>query len=303
MSLSPEVWQKIRAIEIQTRRMISGTQLGNYTTAFKGSGFEFDQLREYNPGDDVRFIDWPSSARAQKLLVRQYHEERNRTILLLVDLSPSTNFGSTKLLKRDMIGQIASVLALVSHYGKDTVGLIVTGGEKVQYFPPGSGLPHIHRLMADLLDPARMVRYNFAAQNHSPRAETNLLDGVTTWLKTSIHRPLLIMVSDFIEQDFGPLMSVLSKRAETIAIRCLDTVERQLPQVGLLTVKDTEHGTMVPLSIGTTAQHHYISWLLAQRIEQQTALFRSYGIDLLDVSPSRPFMGDIINFFRTRRLY
>lgn len=124
MKLTQEVLNKIKQIEIQTRRLLSGTQVGDYSSAQKGSGLEFDQLREYQLGDDVRFIDWNASARTSKVLVKQYIEERNRTIILLVDQSASTFYSSEIYLKSDVIAQVASVLALVADYGKDHVGAL-----------------------------------------------------------------------------------------------------------------------------------------------------------------------------------
>lgn len=151
MKLDKEILQKIKQIEIQTRRLLSGSQVGDYSSAQKGSGFEFDQIREYQVGDDVRFIDWNSSARSNKILVKQYIEERNRTIMLLVDHSESTFFGSSRFLKSQVIAQIASVLALVADYGKDHVGALLFTDEVTSVIPPKRGRQHVREIMGHVL--------------------------------------------------------------------------------------------------------------------------------------------------------
>ena len=150
MELNQEILQKVRNIEIHTRRLLSGTLLGDYSSARKGSGLEFDQLAEYQYGDDVRFIDWKSSARTNKILVKNYIEERNRTIMLVVDGSASLRYGSSDILKQDIAAQIGSVLALVADYSKDYVGLILFAQDVVKVLPPRRGRQHVHAIMEEL---------------------------------------------------------------------------------------------------------------------------------------------------------
>src|SRR5579862_8407903 len=141
--LSPEIIKKIRQIEIATRRLLTGSLVGDSRSAVKGEGFEFDQIRDYQMGDDVRAIDWNSSARMDKLLVKQYIQERNRTVILAVDVSASTLFSSDDALKSDIIAQLASVLALVADYGKDTVSLLLFSDEIELFIPAGRGRQHV----------------------------------------------------------------------------------------------------------------------------------------------------------------
>jgi uncharacterized protein (DUF58 family) len=289
--ISPDVLNKMRMIEIQTRRLLSGTQVGNYNTANKGTGLEFDQLREYQEGDDVRFIDWSGSARAQRLLVRQYFEERNRTILLIVDNSPSTKFGSTSMLKSELIAQLASVLALVANYGKDAVGLIHCK-DTVHYIPPSRGIGHVHRIMEELF-----------TENAAARSYTSMREGLEKWLASCVKRPLIIMISDFIDSNLETVLPVVANRAEVIAVRCLDPLERSLPVVGMVRTKDIEHGTAGSLMVSGKAQQERINQLLKERLDQQTLLFKSYGIELIDVAPGTAYLGPLITFFRKRRMY
>lgn len=289
--ISPDILNKIRMIEIQTRRLLSGTQVGNYNTANKGTGLEFDQLREYQEGDDVRFIDWSGSARTQRLLVRQYFEERNRTILLIVDSSPSTKFGSTTTLKSEVIAQLASVLALVANYGKDSVGLIHCK-DTVHYIPPSRGIGHVHRIMEELF-----------AENAPTTSYTSMREGLEKWLASCVKRPLVVMISDFIDSGLDSVLPVIANRAEVIAIRCLDPLERSLPMLGIVGTKDIEHGATGVLAISGKRQQEKMNQLLKERLDQQTLLFKSYGIELIDVAPGTSYLGPLITFFRKRRMY
>src|SRR5690606_15018404 len=150
---------KIKQLEIFTRRLLNGSLVGDSRSAIKGTGFEFDQIREYSCGDDIRFIDWKSSARTNKLLVKQYIEERSRTVILAVDVSHSSIFGSGTLGKRDRIAEISCVLALVAQHGKDHVGLLLFSDDVCHYISPGSSLAHIHTIIETILtfDPIKSV--------------------------------------------------------------------------------------------------------------------------------------------------
>lgn len=148
--LSPEIITKIRQIEIHTRRLLSGMMVGDFNSAKKGSGFEFDQIRDYHMGDDVRFIDWKSTARSNKLLVKQYIEERNRTVVIVVDVSSSSLFSSVGAMKYDVMSHVAAVLALVADYGKDHASLVLFSDDVELVIPPRSGRKHIHTIMKHL---------------------------------------------------------------------------------------------------------------------------------------------------------
>ena len=142
-----EVLRKIKQIEIHTRRLLRGSQMGDSRSALKGTGFEFDQIREYQQGDDIRFIDWNASARMDTLLIKQFIEERSRVVMLAVDISGSGYVGSTDTLKHDIMAQVASVISVVTGFGKDRVGLILFSDDVEFYLPPGRGKRHIHTIM------------------------------------------------------------------------------------------------------------------------------------------------------------
>jgi uncharacterized protein (DUF58 family) len=295
--ISQELLSKIRSIEIHTRRLLSGMHVGDYTTALKGSGFEFDQIREYQAGDDVRFIDWNSSVRMNKMLVRQYLEERNRTILLLVDTSPSTKFGSTELLKSECMAQIASVLALVADYGKDAVGLVQYSEKLEQYLPPARGRKHVHALMEKLFEQASDI----TAGNNT--LQPLAYHDIAQLLNTKHKNAIIFVISDFIDTEQSiEILGRASKHAEIVAIRCLDAVERSFPAVGILAMSSPRDNELHFFDMSTKSNNAY-NKILEERLAQQNKQFKKYKIDCLDVSPGTSFMQDLINFSKRRMRY
>ncbi len=296
--ISQELLTKIRHIEINTRRLVSGMRVGDYSTALKGSGLEFDQIREYQVGDDVRFIDWNSSARMNKMLVRQYLEERNRTILLLVDNSPSTKFGSTETLKSELMAQIASVLALVADYGKDTVGLIHYSEKLEQYMPPARGRKHVHALMQHLFEQAAIVEEN---ENLSPLPASH--NEIAHLIHSKHKNSIIFVISDFIDtEQFIETVGRAAKNSQVVAIRCLDSVERKFPSVGILAMHELKSQTPYFFDMSKKGNTAYNS-MLEERLAHQDKLFKKYNIDLFDAVPGTPFMPELISFFRRRMMY
>lgn len=286
MKLTQEVLNKIKQIEIQTRRLLSGTQVGDYSSAQKGSGLEFDQLREYQLGDDVRFIDWNASARTNKILVKQYIEERNRTIILLVDQSASTFYGSEISLKSDVIAQIASVLALVADYGKDHVGAILFSNEVRQVIPPRSGRKHVHNLMESFL-------------SQEPAGKTSLKIALERLIALQKKDAIVFILSDFFDTSYENLLKIAAKKFDVIAIRCLDKLETHFNVAAFLTIEDPETYEQVTIKTGTQPLHNF----LQQEKEAVDAILRTCGVELIDIQTNRPFIPDIIRFFKRRMMY
>src|SRR5579872_4207588 len=187
-TIAPSIATKIKQLEIFTRRLLNGALVGDSRSAIKGAGFEFDQIREYSFGDDIRFIDWKASARNDKLLVKQYIEERSRTIFLVVDVSRSSIFGSGLHNKQSRITELASVLALVAQHGKDRVGLLLFSDKVEAYIPPASSLHHIHHIMEQML--------LFTSQ----RSETNISCALERLLSLKKSDAIVFLISDFIDE-------------------------------------------------------------------------------------------------------
>lgn len=288
--LSKEVLQKIRQIEIYTRRMLSGALVGDNRSAIKGSGFEFDQIREYQLGDDIRFIDWKSSARMNSLLVKQYMEERNRTIILAVDMSHSRLFSSQEQLRSGQIAEIASVLALVADYGKDSVGLLLFSDDVELFIPPGTGRRHIRTVMEKLF-------------TYVPTKNTTNIKHALDYLTALSRRDVLVfLISDFIDEGFEASLRIAARKYDVVAVRCLDIHEQQFPDVGFITVEDSETGTTCLLDSRAFGAR-LLSGFLQQRVMEQNLLFRRCGVENMSVTIGKPFVGDLIRFFRRRMMY
>ncbi len=284
--VNKDIAKKIKHIEIYTKRLLSGTLVGDSRSAVKGTGLEFDQIREYQMGDDVRFIDWNACARSGKLLVKQYFEERSRTIVLAVDVSSSSFFSSAHQLKSDVIAQLASVLALVADYGKDYVSLVTFSDEVEIFIPPNRGRNHVRTVMKALFE-----------QKH--KNKTTRISAVLKHLaKMKRKDSIVFLISDFIDQDFEKPLGVVAKMYDLVAIRCLDTNEQTFPAVGFVTIEDAETGEQQVVDA-----REALDSFLKKRLLEQNSLFRKYDVDHLDVSCQRPFIGDIIRFFSRRMRY
>ena len=286
MKLNKEILQKIKHIEIQTRRLLSGSLVGDYSSAQKGSGMEFDQIREYQQGDDIRFIDWNATARSGKLLVKQYIEERNRNVMLLVDSSGSTLFGSTQHLKSEIIAQVASVLALVADCGKDHVGALLFSEQVNKMVAPKRGRQHIHHLMEQFF-------------SYQGEGKTSLENVLKKLIDVQKQKSIVFIISDFLDNGYEKLLKIAARKHDVIAVRCNDPREVELPEFGFLPVQDSETGEQVTLKTSKSI----ISKTLQQHHKQTEDMLKRSGVEVMDISFDKPFVGDIIRFFRRRMMY
>jgi len=286
-----EILKKIRQIEIHAKRMLSGSHIGEHRVTQTGFGLEFNQLREYQPGDDVRFIDWKSSARLNKLLTRQYYEERNRIVQLAVDVSASSFYGSGKYLKYEVMAQVASVLALVADYGKDLVGLILFADDIELYMEPKKGRAHVHRIMQKLFE------------YKNTKKKTNFSRLVTHLANRTKKNTITFIISDFIDSESVESLKTITKLHELVALRCLDTCEHSLKNIGFLEVQDIESNQKLFIDTRENKGKKSLNSILAKHLKQQNDLFKKYNIDWLDIWCDRPFTGDLVRFFRRRMQY
>jgi len=288
--IAKDVLTRIKEIEIQTRRLLSGVLVGDSTSAIKGTGFEFDQIREYAQGDDVRFIDWNSSARMNTILVKQFMEERNRTVLLAVDCSSSMFFSSCDQRKYDVAAQVASVLALVAGYGKDHVGLMLFSDEVCMTIPPKQGFQHAHKIMSTALSWKSMQEV----------ASTSTIYDELAGLKK--RDMIIFLVSGFLHEPDYKKLAVIASKHDVIAIRCLDPHEKKLPCVGgIHTTDSTQYGSyFFPFNRKVTKK---VNMFLQNRLLQQSRMFRRCAVDMVDLQTDKPFVSELIQFFRKRMAY
>lgn len=287
--LDQETLKKIRHIEIHTRRLLSSSLAGDSRSALKGTGFEFDQIREYQLGDDIRFIDWKSSSRTQKILVKQYTEERSRSIMIAADVSQSAAYGSTQQLRREVIAQMVGALSLVAAYGNDRVGVVLFSDDIELAIPLSKGLHHARFIMEKI----------FTWQ--PKKVGTNINVGLSYLASLPQRDTTAFLLSDFIDEGFEKKLRVVAKKHDLVALRCLDSFEKQLPACGFIEVEDSESGATCMLDM--RAGQNAIDNFLYDRIMNQDGLFKKYGVDVLDVALDKPFINDLIRFFRRRMMY
>lgn len=288
--LSEEVKRKIKYIQIRTKRALNGTLLGDNTTAIKGTGLEFDQIRDYQVGDDVRFVDWKSSARTGKLLVKQYFEERSRDIIIAIDMSASTLFSSNAINKYDIMAQITSVLALVCDYAKDNVGVLIFSDKIVEFIRPAQGKFHVSNIMQKL----------FQMEVADSKTDINL--ALEYLLKNISKKSVIFLLSDFIDDNnFESNIKMIFKKHEFIAIRCMDTREQALPKIGLISMNDFETGQNIVLDLGRNSNK--INLMVEEFIAYQNKMFKKYGVKLIEINNHKDYFSDLINCFAKLMMY
>lgn len=287
--LSPDIRKKIRQIELHTKRLLRGALVGDSRSAIKGTGFEFDQIRDYQLGDDVRFIDWKSSTRMNTLLIKQYIEERSRTIIIAVDVSGSGKFGSLANLKQDTIAQVASVLALVANSGKDRVGLLLFSDTIETYLPPARGRSHVQKIM-------EMV-FAYTPQ----KTKTNITNVFKQFAQLKYKDMVGFIISDFIDDYLEQAyIAPICKKYDIIGIRCLDSHEQALPSLGFIPMEDPETGEDIVIDLRNGQP---ITNFLTTRITEQSKTYKKYGLHMFDITNNDEFVGDLIKFFRRRMRY
>lgn len=283
-NMTPAEFALIKNIEITTRKLISGPLLGDARTSYKGGGFEFHQLRDYVQGDDIRFIDWKSSARSNKMLVRQYLEDRNRNVYIALDISASTNYGSTNVLKADLMKQLAATLAFVSLHKKDAVGLILFSKEVEKVIPPGSSRSHIFALIQTLYSHVPLSR------------ETDLAAPLNYLARLKGQKALVCFISDFMGVFDQSMLSIVARRHDLMLFRCLDKREVDFPEVGTLLIRDSESNQTMEIEGSASAINDALT--LWHRHQKET--FMAAKVDNLDLLAGASFAGELLRFLRTR---
>lgn len=286
-----ELQSLIARLEITAKKKVSGPLLGDAQSIRIGSGFEFHQLRDYIPGDDIRFIDWKASARSDKMLVRQYLEDRNRTLYIVVDLSRSTSYGTTAVnskptAKADLMKQLSGILAFVSLQCKDSVGLIIFTDTVEKVIPPRQSRNHIISLLTTLFEYEPVNRdTNFEA----PLEYLSRLTG---------QKALVCFLSDFIAplEQYERKLAVLARRHDVMAFRCLDPRERHFPGVGTLIFEDSEREVQAPI----TGDRILLTQVLTHFHATQKSLLSAARIDCLDIEVGSTFTGPLVTFLRHR---
>ncbi|MDG2303145.1 MAG: DUF58 domain-containing protein [Candidatus Binatia bacterium] len=291
-----EIFEKVRQIEIRTSRLARDTFAGQYHSVFKGRGMDFDEVREYVPGDEIRSIDWNVTARTGRPFVKKYTEERELTILLLVDLSASGHFGSRLSTKRERAAELASVLAFSAIRNNDKVGLILFTDEIECYLPPRKGRSHVLRVVREILF-------------FEPRHRGTNLPRVLRFAHQVVRRQAVaFLLSDFLtptseDGSRGELkksLELVHRRHDLVAMIVSDHREGELPRIGRVTLEDAETGEQLEIDTSDENVRDTFRHQTEKRRDRLLQTLRGTGIDTLEIDTDRPYLAPLRRFFRTR---
>jgi uncharacterized protein (DUF58 family) len=283
-----EVTREVHRIEITTRHLVRDIVAGEYSSAFRGRGVEFAEVREYQPGDDVRTIDWNVTARLGSAYVKRYLEERELSVLFVVDLSASGGFGSRLRTKRQLGAEVAAVLALAAARNNDRVGALFFTDRVEYHLPPAKGRRHVLRLISDLL-------------SFEPTGTGTDLGTALAELEPTLRRRAIIFVlSDFMAAGYEAVLGRLSRRHDLVALQLIDPRERELPAVGLVTLWDPESAAWRRVDTDDPALREHFARSAAQFDSGLDRTLRERGADLLRLETGRPYAEPLLTFFRRR---
>jgi uncharacterized protein (DUF58 family) len=306
-----EILKKIRQIEIRTNRLVTESLAGQYHSVFKGQGMNFDEVREYQPGDEVRSIDWNVTARMNHPFIKKFVEERELTLMLMVDVSGSGLFGSRSQSKRELAAEIASVLAFSAIRNNDKVGLILFSDEVEKFIPPRKGRRHVLRVIREVLF--------FEPKRHG----TDLNTALEFLLRVTPHKAIAVVISDFLgspaetsgqrrrprpqmmlleslAQASYPMLRHANRRHDLVAVQIADPYELELPALGRLVLKDAETGEVVEVNTGDQRKRAAFAERQSRAQADLGRLFRSAGIDAIQLRTDQPYGAALGRFFETR---
>ena len=283
-----EILKKVKRIEIQTRGLVNNFFGGEYHSVFKGRGMTFSEVREYQPGDDIRLIDWNVTARSGNPFIKVFEEERELTVFLIVDISASGAFGSESQLKKNIGAEIASVLGFSAIKNNDKVGLILFSDEVVKYVPPKKGKSHVLRVIRELL-------YTKPNGNGS-----SIKDALEFLMKVSKRKCVVFLLSDFLDNKFWNSIRIANRKHDLIGIKIYDPYEINLPDIGMLKVEDPETGSMFWIDTSfepdlKQMNNNNIKSLVD--LEKQSA---KIGLDIISISTTEDYVDPLMKFFKRR---
>jgi uncharacterized protein (DUF58 family) len=283
-----ELIARIRQIQIYTSRMVNASFAGEYESVFKGRGMQFDEVREYVPGDDVRTIDWNVTARTGKPYIKRFVEERELTVMFAVDLSASGLFGTVNKFKNELAAEFCAVMAFAACKNNDKVGLLVFTDRMELYIPPKKGTRHALRLIRELL------------YFKMPRRKTNIPGAMDYLARVLKKRATVFLVSDFIEREFKRPLALMNKRHDVVAVSVRDRAEKRLPNVGMIELEDAETGEVVMVDTGRRLFRSSYESASRKRFDELKGMLRSIKVDCIDIGTDKAYVNDLIQFFHMR---
>ena len=266
-----EMMARVRKLELKARRLVRESFSGEYLSSFRGQGLDFDDFREYQHGDEVRFIDWNVTARMNAPFVRKFREERELSVVIAVDVSGSADYGSVQLSKREVAAETAAVLGFSALHNGDKVGLLIFANEPILFIPPEKGTRHL----------LRMIREILVARPEKPG--TSVMEACDFLVRTLRRKSLVFMISDFVSDSLEKPLGKLARKHESIALRVMDPLEIKLPNAGKVVMVDPETGFETLVNTSNANLRMGYAKLMKRQHEGVTAIFKKHGIDCADL--------------------
>ncbi len=288
MELSPELLKKVKLLEIQTRKLVNSLFAGEYHSAFKGQGMTFSDFREYVPGDDVRNISWTLTARADKPYIKKYDEERELTLMIVVDISGSGEFGSKVFLKKEVIAQLAALLSFSAVKNNDRIGLLLFSDTVEHFVPPKKGRGHVHRILRDILF--------FEGRSRKTKI-SEALDHLRAVLNKKTN---IFIFSDFIDTDYERSLRFLGKKHDTVAVVIEDDFEFELPSMGILNIQDAETREVLTVDTSSPVFQKQFKAQGKSKKDLRDQELRKSGVSKIEVRTKENFVDPLISFFKAR---
>jgi len=283
-----EILKEVRRIRIRTSRVVADVLAGGYMSVFRGRGMEFEEVRPYQVGDEVRSIDWNVTARTGEPFVKRFVEERQLTVLMMVDVSSSLSFGTAQRTKSRLAAEVGGVLAGTAANSNDKTGLVLFSDTIEKYVPPMRGTKHVLRVIRELL-------------YHRPQSRgTNISAALEFLGRLRVRSAVVFLVSDFRSGDFEKALRVANKRHDVIAVEVCDPREEALVNAGEAWLQDAETGRVVSVATGHASVRHHFSRLAEKRRRALTDLFHAVGVDHIPLRTDRPYAEPLLKFFRMR---
>lgn len=286
--LPPEIIKKIKKIHIKSSRLVNSMMAGQYKSVFRGSGIEFEEVREYTPGDEVKSIDWKVSARLGRPFIKRFREERELVVILLVDMSASGNFGTTDNLKREIAAETAAILAFNAIRNNDKVGVILFTDTVEKYIPPKKGASHVWRVIKEI--------YTFEPE----RSGTDIENAVLYLGRVCRKKAVAFLISDFLDRDYAKQVRMISKKHELIGVLLSDPGDFNLPGSGIFYARDFETGNLVELDASDEKTRKQYNALKIKEYRDSVELLSGAEIDPIEISTSDSPADELTKYFRYR---